>query len=103
MCPSSFIANLETGETQQYIPESERYTWSGVLSPDGNTIAFLSIPSNGGGNVELYTVPLGGGEPTNVPVIANEDIFVDITALPNSDLVITPGLGDVYCFLLDWR
>lgn len=103
MCPSSFIANLETGETEQYIPESERYNWSGVLSPDGSTVAFLSIPSNGGGNVELYTVPLEGGEPTNVSVVANGDVFVNITALPNSDLAITPGLGDVYCFLLDWR
>lgn len=102
-CPSSFILNLETDETQQYIPESERYTWSGVLSPDGNTVAFLSIPSNGGGNVELYTVPLGGGEPTGVSVVASEDTLIDITTLSNSDLALTPGTGDMYYYLIDWR
>lgn len=54
------------GENQQtYVPGTNRLSWNGVFSPDGASVAFMSMPKNGGA-VDIYTMPLAGGDPVKV-------------------------------------
>lgn len=103
----SVIVNSDNGGQTSYIPESNRYNWSGVLSPDGNTIAFLSVP-NDGGNLGLYSMPITGGEPTNITLIQNEETVIDIASLTKSDIYEHYGLEresstDFCCYLIGWK
>ncbi|WP_251390923.1 TolB family protein [Mediterraneibacter agrestimuris] len=105
----SVFLNAETGEITEYIPESDRCNWSGVLSPDGATIAFLSTPTRDDGLVELYTIPTNGGEPTRIPLVSNSDVLVNIEEITQGQLDMQheyyrPGYrASTECFLLDWR
>lgn len=104
--PRSIQANIETGETTEYLPESERYNWSGVLSPSGDTIAFLSVSQQSSGIVELYTVPFTGGEPTKIELEANEDLLLDTTTLTNDDLYGPTSVRNYtsyHFYLLEWK
>ena len=44
--------------------------WNGVVSPDGTEIAFLSMVvdnfGNPTGSVDLYTIPVNGGDPVKI-------------------------------------
>lgn len=104
--PQSLKANIDTAETAEYLPSSERYNWSGVLSPDSQIVAFLSVPQKADGIVELYTVPLSGGEPTKIDIVANEATLLDVTTMTNDDLygpTSIRGYGEWHFYLLDWR
>lgn len=63
---NSVLYNTESGEKTEYIPESSRMNWNGVLSPDGTQIAFMSLDPRVG-NTDIYTVSLSGEEPNKVP------------------------------------
>lgn len=104
--PQSLKANIDTAETAEYLPSSERYNWSGVLSPDSQTVAFLSVPQKAGGVVELYTVPLSGGEPTKIDIVASEATLLDVTTMTNDDLygpTSIKGYEEWHFYLLDWK
>lgn len=55
--------NIASGEVINFIPGESRSNWSGVCSPDGSQVAFLSMPSTGNGNPEIFIIPSEGGEP----------------------------------------
>ncbi len=55
--------DMNSGEIIPYIPGESRSNWSGVCSPDGSQIAFLSMPKEGNGNPEIFIIPFEGGEP----------------------------------------
>ena len=56
------------GENQQtYVPGTNRLSWNGVFSADGLSIAFMSQSKNGGA-VDIYTMPLVGGDPIKTPI-----------------------------------
>lgn len=48
-----------------YIPGDSRLSWNGVFSPDGGSVAFMSKPKSGG-DVNIYVMPLDGGEPVKI-------------------------------------
>lgn len=73
---NSVLYDMESEEITEYIPESSRTNWNGVLSPDGTQIAFMSEPS-GTSNTDIYTVPLSGGEPSKVPTTLPLSFKVD--------------------------
>lgn len=109
--PQSFIMNPETGEMTEYIPEADRCNWSGVLSPDGDMVAFLSEPETGG-VVELYKMSMNAKTPTAISLQENSAIIVDISTLGTGSLALRPsGYGimfqtmheEGYCHLLEWR
>ncbi len=62
----SRILDMATGEKSSYVPGTSRLSWHAVLSPDGEQVAFMSQPKNGTG-VDIYTMPLDGGDPVKVP------------------------------------
>lgn len=62
----SQIFDMTTGEKTGYVPGTSRFSWHGVLSPDGNLVAFMSQPKNGT-EVDIYVMPLAGGDPVKVP------------------------------------
>lgn len=82
----SRIGDLETGETTEYIPGS-KYTWDGVVSPDGKTIAFMS---NASGDTAIYTIPVAGGEPVEL----HTDMGLSNPSYFNEEF---------YTTLIDWR
>lgn len=87
----SVIFNLEDNSETEYIPGgNSRSNWSGVISPDGNMVAFLSQPATGNGNTKLYKMPLSGGDPVNVPLASETKIQ-------------SPNTNSIICTLLDWR
>lgn len=59
----SMLYNPKSHESSEYIPGTSRSNWSGVSSPDGSQIAFLSMPKEGNGNPEIFIIPFEGGEP----------------------------------------
>lgn len=63
---SCYIVDTEAHEFTEFIPGSSRENWSGVVSPDGSKIAFLSMPQNGNEAPRLYVVPVEGGDPVKV-------------------------------------
>jgi len=103
-CPNSIIVDIRTNETKYYLPDSERYNWGGVLSPSGDTVAFLSVKHGAHEAIELYTVPLAGGEPEKIPIIPNGELLRDITTLTSNDLPLTVSLPEQCCYsLIGWK
>ena len=107
---NSVITQTGTDETTEYIPESERNNWSGVLSPDGNTIAFFSISGRyDGTSPEIYTIPLTGGNPSSLSVSPTSDLLFDFTTVSHKNI----GMGSsetgkseserFRCYLLGWE
>lgn len=91
------IFDVVTQELSSIIPGESRSNWSGVISPDGKSVAFLSAPANGTGNAALYVTSVNGGEPVKVL----DDIS---SARGTTGYTLTrPTTGKtVYC-LLEWR
>lgn len=73
------VFNTQTQEYSSLIPSETRTNWSGVISPDGRNVAFLSAPKQGNGNASLYSVPIDGGEPVKIC----DDIPVSRTSVNN--------------------
>lgn len=62
----SQIFDTATGEKTNYVPGTSRFSWHGVLSPDGSQVAFMSQPKSGI-EKDIYIMPLEGGDPVKVP------------------------------------
>lgn len=73
------VFDTQTQEYSSLIPSEARTNWSGIISPDGRNVAFLSAPKQGNGNASLYYVPIGGGEPVKIC----DDISVGRTSTNN--------------------
>lgn len=95
------LLDKNTGETFSIIPGESRTNWSGVVSPDGKTIAFLSTAANG--DASIYTVPIEGGNPIKlcdgIPISRTYSGTVPSRACHYSEAV---GYNPDYAFLLDW-
>lgn len=95
------IYDTETQELTSFIPGESRSNWSGIISPDKESIAFLSAPAEGTGNVALYITSVDGGEPVKV--------LDDITlGRSRTGEILTRPIGQYLggasvCFLLEWR
>lgn len=91
------VYDTETGETASFIPGESRSNWSGVISPDGKSVAFLSAPVNGTGSASLYIVPVTGGEPVKIC----EDIP---SGRGSTGYTITrPASNTTVYFLIEWK
>lgn len=74
---NSFIINTETGEKTRYIPGDTRSNWSGVASPDGELVAFLSVIKdnpNWMDETQIFIVPPWGDAE---PQVVNCNIRLD--------------------------
>ncbi len=90
--------NTETKQLSSFIPETSRCNWSGVISPDGATVAFLSMSSSTSGDAEIFTVPLAGGDPIKVNLSSSlQSTYGDISMERQHG-----SQAEVYCYLLDW-
>lgn len=91
------VYDTSTGETASFIPGESRSNWSGVISPDGESVAFLSAPVNGTGSASLYIVPVTGGEPVK--------ICGDIPSGRGSTgyTITRPASNITVYFLLEWK
>lgn len=79
--------DMNSGEVIPYIPGESRSNWSGVSSPDGSQIAFLSMPKEGNGNPEIFIIPFEGGEPEKL----------------NCDIVFSNDTDMSPSSILEWR
>lgn len=108
--PDSMHINLETNEITNYLPNTDRTTWSGVLNSSKDTVALVTAGSGDLNNsVELFTAPLSGkGEPKKLSLLRNEALLFNVediekgmlfdSFLRNSNNNRSRGL-----FLLEWR
>lgn len=83
----SMLYNPKSHESSEYIPGTSRSNWSGVSSPDGSQIAFLSMPKEGNGNPEIFIIPFEGGEPEKL----------------NCDIVFSNDTDMSPSSILEWR
>ena len=91
------ILDTEEQETTSFIPGESRSNWSGVISPDGQSVAFLSAPASGTGNAALYITSINGGEPVKI----SEDIP---SGRGSTGYILTrPESQKTVYFLLEWR
>lgn len=79
--------DMNSGEVIPYIPGESRSNWSGVCSPDGSQIAFLSMPKEGNGNPEIFIIPFEGGEPEKL----------------NCDIVFSNDTSTSPSSILEWK
>ena len=83
----SMLYNPKSHESSEYIPGTSRSNWSGVCSPDGSQIAFLSMPKEGNSNPEIFIIPFEGGEPEKL----------------NCDIVFSNDTSTSPSSILEWR
>ncbi len=83
----SMLYNPKSHESSEYIPGTSRSNWSGVCSPDGSQIAFLSMPKEGNSNPEIFIIPFEGGEPEKL----------------NCDIVFSNDTDTSPSSILEWR
>ena len=96
----SFIYDCATGEMTKYVPGDARYSWNGVASPDGTTIAFLSSAREGKNPPSLYTVELGSDSPVQIETVLNNTVA---SKAGSPSCTQYPTAGEVCVTLLDWR
>lgn len=64
---STMIMDIETIEKVNYLPTTSRICWDGIISPDGEKIAFLSRGSDTGTEIpSIFIVPIAGGDPVKL-------------------------------------
>lgn len=101
MCGSivrnSVIYDVDSKIVTEYIPDSykSRNNWSGVASPDGEKIAFLSKAANDS-NVKLCITSRNGGEPVEVEINSPDELKLRMEKN-------TTTHTEIYCTLLDWK
>lgn len=91
------IFDMATQESSSFIPGESRSNWSGVISPDGRSIAFLSAPTSETGNAALYVTSVDGGEP--VKILDNISSGRGTTGY----ILTRPATNSTVYFLLEWR
>lgn len=106
-CPSSYdektvnvIVDATSNTFTEYVPSDVRFSWNGVISPDGAEIAFISSSRSGSVAPDLYITSVTGGDPTKVNTMlsfseAGRPIAPNWTQYPTS--------GRTCTVLLDWR
>lgn len=96
------VFDTQTQEYSSLISGETRTNWSGVISPDGRNVAFLSAPKQGNGNASLYSVPIDGGEPVRIC----DDISVNRTSVNNVSSrpanYTYSSAGNSIAFLTEW-
>lgn len=94
---TSVIYDKSAKKIIEYIPNKNksRRNWSGVASPDGKHIAFLSKLS-GKEDVELYITSPKGGEPNQLELEMPDELQLQL----KNDLKTHTK---IYCTLLDWK
>lgn len=58
--------NITTGTAEELVSGEVRTNWSGVYSPDGSMIAFLSKVNGGSGAPEIYIMTAEGDNPQKI-------------------------------------
>lgn len=96
----SLVYDCATGEMTKYVPGDARYSWNGVASPDGTTIAFLSSAREGKNPPSLYTVELGSDSPVQIETVLNNTVA---SKAGSPSCTQYPTGGEVCVTLLDWR
>lgn len=96
----SLVYDCATGEMTKYVPGDARYSWNGVASPDGTTIAFLSSAREGKNPPSLYTVELGSDSPVQIETVLNNTVA---SKAGSPSCTQYPTAGEVCVTLLDWR
>lgn len=95
------LLDKTTGEAASFIPGEVRTNWSGVVSPDGKSVAFLSAGEYTG-DASVYYVSIDGGNPIKLcdGISMGRTLNSNVPSrLNNVDTVY--GNAD-YAFLLDW-
>lgn len=101
MCDSSnrntLIYDAASQMATEYIPETykSRNNWSGVASPDGEKIAFLSNTINDN-TVKLCITSQNGGKPVELDLKAPDELKLRLEKETDTHKAI-------YCTLLDWK
>lgn len=54
------IVDIDAEKSTMYMPSTSRYCWDGIVSPEGDRIAFLSRPENGTELPSIFVVPIDG-------------------------------------------
>lgn len=100
----SQIYNTETGETAVYVSGDNRFSWNGVVSPDGAEIAFMSRTKTGM-DVDIFTMslfaddtPFTDGAPTKVPVPSSIVLMLQEECKRGAAMNF-----DTRTMLIDWR
>lgn len=66
LCTVSVLVDTTTQEATEYVPGSSRHSWGGVMSPDGQSIAFMSAPIGGNEPSDLFVMSVDGSDPKRV-------------------------------------
>jgi dipeptidyl aminopeptidase/acylaminoacyl peptidase len=96
--------DLASGETTQ-LTDYERAVWGGLLSPDGESIAYATNETDAYENMDAYVADADGGDPRNLEI---GDTGAEVTPAdwgPGSDrLLVTDNSADVgRCGIYDLR
>ncbi len=96
------LLNTETDDDTMLVSGQARTNWSGVVSPDGEKIAFLSAPYNTG-DASVYYVSTEGGDPVKIcEGISVHRGMGKIETRPH-DVSISLGEKGSFCFLMEWK
>lgn len=96
------VFDTQTREYSSLIPGEVRTNWSGVISPNGENVAFLSAPKMGG-SASLYSVSIDGGEPVKIydDIAVGRTSTQNVVSRPNSSGYGSPAYSIV--FLIEWN
>lgn len=98
------VFDTQTQEYSSLIPGETRTNWSGIISPEGGCVAFLSAPKQGNGDASLYSVSIDGGEPVKIcdDISVNRNLFNNAASRPVNYSYSSAESSDVV-FLAEWR
>ena len=69
-----------------------------AFSPDGRTVLYAGAPHTGVGHTRLFTVPVDGGEPTEIAPALDRNVMVGGPAYPGAPPTFTPdGTTALFC------
>ncbi len=95
-----YLFDKNTSEKISLIPGEVRTNWSGVVSPDGKSVAFLSAGKSE--DAAIYSVPIDGGTPVKLcdGISTGRNAQSNVPSRVNDNGGVY-GKGG-YSFLLDW-
>lgn len=98
-----YLFNNNTKESTPLVSSAARTNWSGVVSPDGQNVAFLSAPSTDG-NASIYYTSVNGGEPKKIYdgiSVGRSSISLNVPSRLHINDMLSKNASTV--FLLDWK
>lgn len=98
-----YLFNNNTKESIPLVSSTARTNWSGVVSPDGQNVAFLSAPSTDG-NASIYYTSVNGGEPKKIYdsiSVGRSSISLNVPSRLHTNDMLSRNASIV--FLLDWK